>query len=240
MRARSITKAAGAALLLLGILFWWFLVASDYSDAAACGKYKLNYRGVRSSLVLRCDHSFSQDVSNAGKIQHATGTWRRVGEGGVNFSKEFISLPGEQLGEDGSSYADMRRQFGLLIHLDLRTYEVVWYGKADPGDKNGVAGRYKQTSGNYARSLVLNSDHTFAQDEVGWLQTASAKGTWSVAHNGDILFSRGFLKPSGQPLAADETAKAIDPQGTWVLQIEIAADPHFGIPSYKKKQLPWQ
>lgn len=202
--------------------------------------YELNYRGMRSSLLLRPDHNFIQDLSDARKHQHATGTWRRIGEGGVTFSKEFISLPGQELGEDGSSYADMRRDFGLLVHLDLRTYEVVWYGKADPTDKNGVAGRYKQTSGNYARNLVLNPDHTFAQDEVGWLQTAKAKGTWSVAKNGDILFSREFLKPSGQPLTADETADAMDPQGYWLLQIEIAADPRLGIPSYHKKQLPWQ
>jgi len=120
------------------------------------------------------------------------------------------------------------------------TYEVVWYGKADPAGSGGVTGRYKETSGNYTRSLLINSDHSFVQDEVGWLQTASAKGTWSVAQNGEILFSREFLKPSGHPLAADETARAMDPQGSWLLQIEIVADPHLGIPSYHKKQLPWQ
>lgn len=241
MTAKSITKATGAVLLLLGIFFCWFVVASDYSAAAACGTYTLTYRGMRSSLVLHCDHSFTQDVSNAGKMQHAKGTWRRIGEGGVIFSREFISLPGQQLEEDGSAYADMRREFGVLMHLDLRTYEVVWYGEADPSGSNGVTGRYKETSGKYARSLALNSDHTFAQDEVGWLdKTASATGTWSVGHNGEILFSREFLKPSGQPLATSETAKAMDPQGSWLLQIEIAADPNFGIPSYRKKKLPWR
>jgi hypothetical protein len=87
--------------------------------------------------------------------------------------------------------------------------------------------------------LLLNSDHTFEQTVAGLMQTASAKGTWSVASHGDVVFSREFLKPSGQPLANGETAKAMDPRGSRFLQIEIAAQEP-GTLSYYKKQFPWQ
>ena len=69
------------------------------------------------------------------------------------------------------------------------------------------------------------------------MQTSSAKGTWSISGNGAVKFSREFLKPSGQPLAEGETAKAIDPRGSGFLQIEIAADLEPGILRYRKNQL---
>jgi hypothetical protein len=84
------------------------------------------------------------------------------------------------------------------------------------------------------------STHTFDQTVAGFMQTASARGTWSVASKGDVVFSREFIKPSGQPLATGETAKAIDPRGSRFLQIEIAADQELGTLSYCKRQLPWQ
>ena len=68
------------------------------------------------------------------------------------------------------------------------------------------------------------------------MQTASARGTWTVAANGDVVFSREFIKPSGQPLTSGETAKAIDPRGSPFLQIEVAADQEL---TYYKKLLPW-
>ena len=87
--------------------------------------------------------------------------------------------------------------------------------------------------------LVLNSDHTFEQTVAGFKQTTSARGTWSVASNGDVVFSSERIKPSGQPLASGETAKSMDPRGSPFLQIEIAADQQLGTLSYYKKQLPW-
>jgi hypothetical protein len=53
------------------------------------------------------------------------------------------------------------------------------------------------------------------------------------------MFSREFIKPSGQPLVRGETAKAMDPRGSPFLQIEIAADQESGNLTYYKKQLPW-
>jgi len=227
-------------LVLVGIGICWFLVASDYSDAAASGTYRLAYNGMESTLVLQPDHRFRQEVVESGGIQKADGTWRRVGEGGVAFSREFLTLPGEQRGEDGTAYSDMQRKFGILVRLSLRTYVVVWYGKVDSVASDPVAGHYQPTDGTHSRALVLNPDHTFEQTVAGWMQSASARGTWNVAGNGDVVFSREFLKPSGQSLAVGETAKAMDPRRSSFLQIEIAADQDPGILSYRKKQLPWQ
>jgi hypothetical protein len=134
----------------------------------------------------------------------------------------------------------MQRKFGILIRLSLRTYQVVGYGRTEPAIAGQVVGGYRETQGTHSRTLVLNLDHTFEQNVAGSTQTASAKGTWNIAGNGDVVFSREFLKPSGQPLANDETAKAMDPRGSGFLQIEIAADPEPGLLSYRKKQLPWQ
>jgi hypothetical protein len=240
MALKLIVRATASVLLLAGIGICWFVVASDYSDAAASGTYRLGYKGMRSTLVLRPDHSFGQEVSDSSGIQRAEGTWRRVGEGGVAFSRDFLTLPGEQRGEDGTAYSDMQRQFGILIRLSLRTYQVVWYGRTEPATTDQLVGRYQETEGTHSRTLVLNPDHTFEQTVAALMQTASAKGTWSVASNGNVVFSREFLKPSGQPLANGETAKAMDARGSHFLQIEIAADQEPGLLSYCKKQLPWQ
>jgi hypothetical protein len=236
MAVKFIVRAVVSVFLLAGIGICWFVIASDYSDTATSGTYRLVHNGMKSTLVLLADHSFRQEVSDSSGTQRAKGTWRRVGEGGVVFSRDFLTLPGEQLGEDGTAYSDMQRKFGILIRLSLRTYTVVWYDRTDPATTGPLAGRYHETGGTHSRTLILNSDHTFDQTVVGFTQTASARGTWSVASNGDVVFSREFVKPSGQPLASGETAKSMDPRGSGLLQIEVAADQEL---TYYKKLLPW-
>jgi len=238
MSFKWIARIAGPVFLLLAIALCWFLIASDYSDAAACGTYELTYDGLRSNLILLPDHTFKQDVSDARGVSQAKGTWRRFGQAGIQFSPDFLALPGQQGGEeDGSAYAHMERHFGILIRLALPTYEVVWYGRTDRSKTDTLEGRY-ENRGPHPRSLVLNSDHSFGQHEAGWMQTADATGTWSLDPNGEVVFSKEFLKPSGQSLAEYETAKASDPRGAFFMQIEIA-DQKYRL-SYCKKQLPWQ
>lgn len=238
MSFKRIALAAGSIFLLAALALCWFLIASDYSDAAASGTYKLTHNGLRSSLILRPDHTFTQEVGDSHGVRSTRGTWRRFGEAGVHFSENFLTLPGQQGGEeDGSAYAHMEKDLGILIRLSLPTYEVVWYGRTDRSNTDQVTGRY-ETSGTHPRTLVLNSDYSFEQHEAGWMQTGDAKGTWSIDHNGDVVFSKEFLKPSGQPLAEYETAKAMDPRGAYFIQIEVA-DQKYKL-NYRKKQLPWQ
>jgi hypothetical protein len=59
-----------------------------------------------STLVLRPDHRFQQEISRAGKVERVQGSWRRIGEGGIVFSKEFLRVAGVEL-------------FGVLITRKL-------------------------------------------------------------------------------------------------------------------------
>jgi hypothetical protein len=147
-----------------------------------------------------------------------------------------LALPGQQLGEDGTAYVDMQRQFGILLQLAARTYTVVWYGKTEPIN-NQLYGRYEDKNGLYPSSLVLSSEGTFDEDVVGGARSTTARGTWNIDSDGDVGFSKEFLKPSGLPLEKNETAKALNPRGSNFLQIEIAAGG--ASPIYQKKQILW-
>jgi hypothetical protein len=65
--------------------------------------------------------------------------------------------------------------------------------------------------------------------------TKQANGSWSVGRNGDIIFSKDFLKASGEALRSDETASAWNPKGS-NLQIQIAMTSRSGVPTFRKKQ----
>jgi hypothetical protein len=82
--------------LLIGfaLLVGWYCIAANYDYAALAGAYSFRGDGVASKLLLHKDHSFHQEVVEKGEKKEADGTWHRVGEGGVSFSKEFLRLPG--------------------------------------------------------------------------------------------------------------------------------------------------
>jgi hypothetical protein len=41
---------------------------------------------------LNQDRSFQQQLIRDGKVENAEGSWRRLGEGGISFSKEFLKV----------------------------------------------------------------------------------------------------------------------------------------------------
>ena len=87
-------------------------------------------------------------------------------------------------------------------------------------------------------TLILKRDHTFEQTITRDGVTKNANGNWGVSQTGDIVFSKGFLKTSGECLRDDETASAWDPEGS-DLQIQITATSKSGRPpAYRKKLLP--
>jgi hypothetical protein len=60
-------RVGGVIFLLISILVIWYSVASDYSYDAVSGTYAFASNGEKSTLVLRKDLIFQQQLSRAGK-----------------------------------------------------------------------------------------------------------------------------------------------------------------------------
>jgi len=213
----------------------WYSVAADYGDGVTSGTYHLSQNDQTSTLVLKPDHSFQQELSQHGQVKGATGTWRRVGEGGIAFSKEFLTVSGQEPGADGTAYGDVHKDLGFLVSIKLRQYHILWYGRVDPSATNTITGTYTGDESGASASLILKPDHTFEQAITTLGVTTQAKGSWSLDQNDDIIFSKDFLKTSGEALRSDETASAEDPKGS-SLQIQIAMTSSLGVPTFRKMQ----
>jgi hypothetical protein len=111
----------GCGILLPIVLFWvWYSVAADYGYSAVSGTYTLQRSGEASTLVLRPDHSYRQEVVRAGRVEHAQGSWRRIGEGGVVFSNEFLKVTGQEIRADGQAYGYVKKRWlGLLMSIQF-------------------------------------------------------------------------------------------------------------------------
>src|ERR1700674_4668996 len=224
----------GCFFLLVVFLVLWYSVASDYGDGAASGIYHFAKNGETSTLILKRDHRFERELREHDEVKRAAGTWRRVGEGGIAFSKEFLPVSGQEPGADGTSYADMHKDLGVFVSLILRQYHVLWYGRVDPSTANTISGTYVGDEPGMSATLILKPDHTFEQVIPTLGAMKQAKGSWSLGQNGDIIFSKDFLKASGEALRGDKTASAWDPKGS-NLQIEIAMTSRLGVPTFRKK-----
>jgi hypothetical protein len=73
----------------------------------------------KSVLFLSRDGTFQQQVYRAGKVEHTQGTWRRVGEGGVVFSKNFLKISGKEAGQADEVYGHVEKKFGLFFSINL-------------------------------------------------------------------------------------------------------------------------
>ena len=126
-------KARIASLSFFGVLFafciWWFF-ASNYDYSALAGTYAFYGEGVSSKLVLNEDQSFHQEVTRSGQTMTANGTWSRFGEAGVNFSIQFLRVPGaktfvENFGkgygsmEDNEFFGHFEKVLGLYPILKI-------------------------------------------------------------------------------------------------------------------------
>jgi hypothetical protein len=101
--------------LFLALFCAWYTVAANYDYGAVSGTYVFQRGDESSTLILRKDRTFSQQRTSNGKVEQAQGTWRRLGEGGVNFSKEFLTVGGVQPESDGSTYGEVQKSFMNLI-----------------------------------------------------------------------------------------------------------------------------
>jgi hypothetical protein len=99
-------------------------------------------------------------------------------------------------------YADIHKDFGFFVSLMLRQYHVLWYGRVGPSPTNAVSGTYAGDEPGVSATLILSPDHTFEQVIHSLGITKQAKGSWSVGQNSDIIFSKDFLKASGETLGS--------------------------------------
>jgi hypothetical protein len=221
----------GGFILAIACLILWGDAAMNYGDDVAVGSYRFERAKEISTLILNPDHTFRQTRSIGSDEQHSEGTWRRIGEGGISFSKEFLVVSGDEPEPDGTTFSDMQKAFGLFPSLRLRQYHVLWYGKTDSG--KSLAGTYTGDEPGVTATLVINADHSFSQTIAFGTSTNHAIGTWNQDSNGTVKFSNAFLKTSGEPLQPDELASSMDPKGS-NLQIEISKAANIPEPVFRK------
>jgi hypothetical protein len=107
---------AGLLLLIAILLFWtWYWKAVDYSDNAIAGTYTYAGNGETSTLVLKKDQTFQQELNRGGTSEHAQGNWRRYGEGGIAFSKGFVPVATVKAESDGRMRGEVRKVFLELV-----------------------------------------------------------------------------------------------------------------------------
>ncbi|MFY9854209.1 MAG: hypothetical protein WAK26_10075 [Terracidiphilus sp.] len=227
------------------ILCWlcfglWYSVASDYSDGVTSGTYYLAQNGETSTLILKPDHSFQQVLNRSGNIQHAEGTWRHVSSfGGLAFSKGFLVVRGQELGANCLAYGDLNKLFGLFPgSITLSTYDIEWYGKVTSVAGETASGTYAGDEEGVPATLNLKPDHTFEQTVTHGGIAKHAQGSWTLSQAGDIVFSKSFIKTTGESVREDETASTVGGTGASI-QIEIAVNPKLGVPTFRKRLFTW-
>jgi hypothetical protein len=116
----SKSALADCGFLLAIVLFCvWYTIAANYSYGAVSGTYNFGENREASTLILKEDHSFQQGLSSNGKLESARGSWRRIGEGGVVFSKEFLRMTGQEVRSDGQADGEVKKKFGLFLSIHL-------------------------------------------------------------------------------------------------------------------------
>jgi hypothetical protein len=116
---KKLTSAVAAVLLLIALFVCWYVIAADYDYGALAGTYVLNRGTEKCTLDLRSDRTFTEELVRAGWVQKAQGTWRRYGESHVSFSREFLTMSGEEVNADGEAHGEFSKTLGLLPFLTL-------------------------------------------------------------------------------------------------------------------------
>jgi len=230
-------RAASIAILAVVFLFaFWWIVVSDYGDAVVCGTYHLRHSSDSSVLILKPDRTFDQELTRNSRKDYSHGTWRTLGRGGIEFSKGFLAVSGEEVEPDGTSFADVQKPFGALVALQMRQYHVLWYGRQGIAKDNSPAGTYAGDEPGVSAMLTLGSDNSFVQQVTCPGISAHARGTWTMGNDGQIVFSKAFLKTSGEPLHDDESAIVENPQET-NLQVVIKSTSKLGTPEFSRNRI---
>lgn len=119
MRVPRFVKIVGWIFLTIAAFWIWYSIAADYSYGAVSGTYTLRRNAETATLVLTRDQRFQEDLLYRGKLLHAQGSWHRSGEGGIDFSSEFIKIPGEEFDASGVAYGYIYKRLGLFLSIVL-------------------------------------------------------------------------------------------------------------------------
>jgi hypothetical protein len=113
------TSAVAAVLLLIALFVCWYVIAANYDYGALAGTYLLNGDVEKCTLDLRSDRTFTEELVRAGSVQKAQGTWHRYGESHVSFSREFLTVSGQEVNADGEAHGEFSKTLGVLPRLTL-------------------------------------------------------------------------------------------------------------------------
>jgi len=111
MKISTSVQMGCGIVLFLALFGCWYVVASDYGYHAVSGTYTFQSDGESSTLTLRQDQTFQQDLNRGGTVQHSQGNWRRIGEGGVVFSSDFLKVKGQEVRSDGQADGTIEKRF---------------------------------------------------------------------------------------------------------------------------------
>jgi hypothetical protein len=114
MKMRGAGWVGVVLLLTVTLGLFWYWEGENFSDRAVSGTYTFRLNGETSTLVLRPDHSFQQELDSAGTVRRAEGSWHVFGEGGIAFSGEFLKVAGEEMGASGRPYGQIENWFGIV------------------------------------------------------------------------------------------------------------------------------
>ena len=101
--------------LALAVFWVWYMVAADYGYGTVSGTYRFQQSGESSTLILKKDRTFLQERNRQGEIERTQGVWHRSGEGGIDFSKEFLPIGQVPAESDGFTYGEVQKSFLELI-----------------------------------------------------------------------------------------------------------------------------
>jgi hypothetical protein len=113
-------RSAGIVVLVIALVIGWYCIAANYDYGALAGTYTFSGDSETSKLILKSDRTFQQELRHDGKLETATGTWHRIGEGGVDFSIGFLRIPGAK---------PYREEFP--DHLDGTSADDQYYGHVE-------------------------------------------------------------------------------------------------------------
>jgi len=112
---KILLRLAGGLVILTLLFCAWYSIAADYGYKAVSGKYRFQGEDEISTLILTPDHSFRQELNRSGTTEHARGSWQRIGEGGVVFSKEFLRVKGQTARQDGQVDGEIVKRYLELV-----------------------------------------------------------------------------------------------------------------------------